>query len=210
MSFMDTTGSDLRSRIVSHMNAWDVGVSFVETQDTGQIRISRGPGGYWSYLGTDVLLIPKNRPTMNLQDFTMNTSDREFKRVVRHETGHTLGMPHEHMRKDIVDLLDREKTYEYFRRTQGWDRTTVDQQVLTPLEDRTLFRTPVDQTSIMCYQLSGEITKNGRAIPGGLDINGTDRAFAVERYPKASSDVSYATREAADDWDASEDVAAPF
>ena len=60
-------------------------------------RISRGSEGYWSYLGTDIRLIPRNRPTMNLQGFTMNTSESEYKRVVRHETGHTLGFPHEHI-----------------------------------------------------------------------------------------------------------------
>ena len=39
---------------------------------------------------------------MNLEAFTMQTPDSEFHRVVRHEAGHTLGFPHEHMRKAIV------------------------------------------------------------------------------------------------------------
>ena len=66
VSFMESTPSDLRARIVSHLNAWTrTGcITFAQTQGTGQVRISRGPGGYWSYLGTDVLLIPQNRPTM--------------------------------------------------------------------------------------------------------------------------------------------------
>jgi len=55
--------------------------------------------GYWSYLGTDILHIPKNRPTMCLENFSMDTLESEYKRVVRHETGHTLGFPHEHMRR---------------------------------------------------------------------------------------------------------------
>ena len=46
---------------------------------------------------------------MNLEAFTMDTPDSEFFRVVRHETGHTLGFPHEHMRKAIIDRLDPEK-----------------------------------------------------------------------------------------------------
>lgn len=87
VSFVETTPADLRRRIVSHLNAWTRtgGVRFAETAGVGQVRISRGPGGYWSYLGTDVLLIPRGRPTMNLQSFTMNTSETEYKRVVRHE-----------------------------------------------------------------------------------------------------------------------------
>ena len=55
--------------------------------------------GYWSYLGTDVLHIPVDQQTMNLQGFTERTPESEYRRVVRHETGHTMGFPHEHMRR---------------------------------------------------------------------------------------------------------------
>ena len=215
VSFMESTPSDLRARIVSHLNAWTrTGcVTFAQTQGTGQVRISRGPGGYWSYLGTDVLLIPQNRPTMNLQSFTMNTAESEFKRVIRHEAGHTLGAPHEHMRKELVARIDRQKAYDYFRRTQGWSQQQVDQQVLTPLDDRSIFGTPSDQTSIMCYQLPGAITKDGRPIVGGLDINATDFDFIGRIYPKAGHGLMTTPDEMhthdggqADDWDSSEDV----
>jgi hypothetical protein len=147
------------------------------------VRISRAAGGYWSYLGTDILHISTSRQTMNLEGFTMNTPESEFKRVIRHETGHTLGFPHEHMRREIVALIDREKAYDYFRRTQGWSQSMVDQQVLTPLDERSIFGTPTDQTSIMCYQLPGSITKDGNPVLGGTDINPTDSSFAKRIYP---------------------------
>jgi hypothetical protein len=209
---METTPANLRTRIISHMNAWTRtgSISFVWTSGTGQIRISRGGGGYYSYLGTDVLLIPKNRQTMNLQSFTMNTPESEYKRVVRHETGHTLGCPHEHMRKALVARLDPQKAYDYFLRTQGWDKATVDAQVLTPLDERSLMSTPPDQTSIMCYQLPGSITRDGRPILGGNDINATDYAFIGKIYPKAGAAFAMAEGEASvelgDEWDESEDV----
>jgi hypothetical protein len=183
VSFTEQTPSDLRTRIISHLNAWGCGIQYAFTTGTGQVRISRGAGGYWSYLGTDILHIATNRQTMNLEGFTMNTPESEFKRVIRHEGGHTLGFPHEHMRRQLVALIDPEKAYRYFQRTQGWSRTVVDQQVLTPLDDASIFATPPDQTSIMCYQLPGEITKNGTPIIGGLDINATDRAFGLRIYP---------------------------
>lgn len=78
------------------------------------------------------------RQTMNLQAFTMGKSESEYKRVVRHETAHTLGFPHEHMRRQLVARIDPDKAYEYFLRTQGWPKPVVDAQVLTPLDDRTI------------------------------------------------------------------------
>lgn len=186
VSFMEPTPADLRKKILSHMNAWNktACISFVETSGIGNVRISFGGGGYWSYLGTDILHVPKNMQTMNLEGFSMDTDDSEFYRVVRHETGHTLGFAHEHMRKAIINMIDKEKAYIYFEKTQGWDRKTVDEQVLTPLNGKSIMGTPPDQTSIMCYHLPGSITKDGKPIIGGTDINETDYKFAARLYPK--------------------------
>ena len=155
VSFMESTPPDLRARILSHMNEWAKSgcINFVWTQGVGQVRVSRSGGGYWSYLGTDILHIPQDRQTMNLQDFTMNTLESEYRRVIRHETGHTLGFPHEHMRQELIAKIDPNKAYDYFLRTQGWNRAMVDAQVLTPLDQKSILGTPPDQTSIMCYQL---------------------------------------------------------
>jgi Astacin (Peptidase family M12A) len=206
VSFMETTPADLKARIISHMNAWAdyCCITFVGTNGTGDVRISRGPGGYYSYLGTDILHIPKNRQTMNLQGFTMNTRESEYNRVVRHETGHTLGFPHEHMRKDLVARIDPAKAYKWFLQTQGWDKAMVDAQVLAPLDEGSLMGTPVDETSIMCYQLPGTITKDGQPITGGTDINETDSEFAGKIYPKPDHMAA-----AHEDWAESEDVEVP-
>jgi hypothetical protein len=187
VSFTESTPADLQERILSHMNAWTKcgSISFVLTKQTGNVRVSRKAGGYWSYLGTDILHIPKNRQTMNLEGFTMSTPESEYKRVVRHETGHTLGFPHEHMRTALVARIDPDKAYKWFLANQGWDKATVAAQVLTPLKDASLMGTPADQTSIMCYQLPGMITKDGKPITGGIDINPIDCKFCGSIYPKA-------------------------
>jgi hypothetical protein len=216
VSFIENTPPELRARILSHMNEWAKSgcINFVWTQGVGQVRISRSGGGYWSYLGTDILHIPQDRQTMNLQDFTMNTPDSEYKRVIRHETGHTLGFPHEHMRQELIAKIDPNKAYDYFLRTQGWNRDMVDAQVLTPLDQKSILGTPPDQTSIMCYQLPGSITRDGRPIIGGTDINPTDAGFAARIYPKPGGQGAGAAAAAcaehvqADDWDESEDVPA--
>jgi hypothetical protein len=211
VSFMERTPADLRSRILQHMNAWTqtACISFVETSQDADVRISREGAGYWSYLGTDIQLVPKGQRTMNLQEFSMSMPESEYRRVVRHETGHTLGFPHEHMRKGLVARIDPRKAYPYFLADQGWDKAAVDTQVLTPLDDASLMGTPEDQTSIMCYQLPASITKDGKPIIGGTDINPTDFAFAGRIYPKAGATAAAAaipTNHATGDWDPSEDV----
>lgn len=191
VSFMEKTDQALRDLIIQHMNAWSdyANVTFAYSQSGGEVRISRGGGGYWSYLGTDILHIPKGQQTMNLEGFVLKTPLSEYKRVIRHETGHTLGFPHEHMRKEIVGLLDPAKTIAYFERTQGWSQQEIQDQVLTPIDDATITGTPTDVNSIMCYQLPGEITISGQPIPGGLDIDPSDGAFAGKIYPKAQGPV---------------------
>lgn len=204
-----TTPADLKARILSHMNAWQIGITFMQTQGVGQIRIAFGPGGYWSYLGTDVLLIPKHQPTMNLEGFTMKTPESEFKRVIRHETGHTLAFPHEHMRKELIERIDPQKAYDYFLKTQGWNKTVVDQQVLTPLSEESIMGTPPDQTSIMCYQLPGSITRDGLPIVGGIDINATDSIYAKKMYPTFTKPDCAVVLQKPEFWDESEDVSEP-
>jgi hypothetical protein len=192
VQFLDNPPASLRTRIVRHLNAWSktANVQFTETRGTGQVRIARldsppDMSGYWSWVGTEILEIPADEPTMNLEGFTMRTSDAEFRRVVRHEAGHTLGFDHEHMRRELVSRIDRRKAVAFFDETQGWTPEEVDQQVLTPLEERSIMGTTrADPNSIMCYHIPGSITKNGRAIVGGKDINANDFRFAGSIYPK--------------------------
>lgn len=86
----------------------------------------------------------------------------------------------------------------------------VNQQVLTPLSNMSIFGTPADQTSIMCYQLPGSITRDGRPITGGVDINATDYAFAGRIYPKPPSfqpgSGSAEGPSASEQWPETEDV----
>jgi Astacin (Peptidase family M12A) len=190
VGFLDNPSADLRARVLQHMNAWSktANVQFVETNTDPQVRIAREGGengGYWSYLGTDILSIPANEPTMNLEGFTMKTLESEYHRVVRHETGHTMGFPHEHMRKELVQKIDPDKAIAFFGATQGWSPEEVRQQVLTPIEESSLLGTAhADPKSIMCYQIPGSITRDGKPILGGTDIDNNDFAFAAKIYHK--------------------------
>jgi hypothetical protein len=192
VGFLDNPPADLRKRILQHMNAWNktANVKFVESKTSPQVRIARMggvDGGYWSYTGTDILHIRPGDPTMNLEGFTMAMPESEFHRVVRHETGHTMGFPHEHMRKALIEKIDRDKAIAYFMATQGWSEEEVIAQVLTPIEESALMSTAADPKSIMCYQIPGEVTKDGKPIIGGKDIDPSDFKFAGTIYPKKKS-----------------------
>ncbi|MDY6945020.1 MAG: M12 family metallopeptidase [Pseudomonadota bacterium] len=194
--FLDGPSSALQKRILLHMNVWgkSANVSFVSTRGDAQVRISRldrpeSMAGYWSYVGMQILGIQnQDEPTLNLEGFTMDVSEAEFKRVVRHEAGHTLGFEHEHMRKELVKRIDRNKAVRYFDLMQGWTARETMEQVLTPLSTRSIMGTSeADPVSIMCYHVPGAITKDGKAILGGRDINRKDYAFAGTVYPKKVS-----------------------
>jgi hypothetical protein len=192
VQFLDSPSPALRSKILLHMNAWSktANIRFTETRRDGMVRIARlnrpvEMAGYWSYVGTEILGIGKDEPTLNLEGFTMRTEDEEFLRVVRHEAGHTLGFEHEHMRSDLVKKINRSKAFAYFARTEGWSRKETLEQVLTPLSAKSIIGTSEsDPLSIMCYDVPGEITKDGKPIRGGDDINLNDYRFAGRIYPK--------------------------
>jgi hypothetical protein len=193
VQFLDAPSVALRRKILAHMNAWSerADVAFVETRGVGEVRIARlddppEDAGYWSYVGTEILGIEDDAPTMNLEGFTMRTPEAEFRRVVRHEAGHTLGFDHEHMREELVRRIDRRKAIAYFRREFGWSAAETQEQVLTPLSRSSILgTTEADPDSIMCYQVPGSITRDGEPIAGGEDINPRDHAFAARIYPRA-------------------------
>ena len=185
---MDNPSAALRSRILLHMNAWGkaANVVFSGAEGIGQVRIAPGPSGGVGRLlvaiGTEILEIPEDEPTLNLEGFTMRTSEGEYRRVVRHEAG-TRWVWHEHMRSDIVKRIDRAKAIKYFDCTESWSAEDVEEQVLTPLSKKSLM---ARRRATVYHVLSapGSIMKDGKAVPGGLDINPQDAAFATSLYPK--------------------------
>ena len=188
VSFLDDAEQDLQELILSHMNSWQesCNVTFTLVASGGDVRIARAADGYWSYLGTDIQTIAADQPTMNLENFSMDTPDSEYRRVVRHETGHTLGFPHEHTRTEIVNRIDRDKAIAFYGQApNNWTPEMVIAQVLTPLDNSALLATQLaDENSIMCYALPADIMTDGVGVPGGTDIDPSDSQFAGSVYPR--------------------------
>lgn len=188
VAFLEQAPLDLKERVLSHANAWgefaNVKFNLTSNPNNAHVRITREGQGYWSYLGRDVLGINVSQPTMCLQGFTAAMPESEYRRVVRHEFGHTLGCPHEHARQGIVARLDQQKTIAWGRQVLGWNEQMVRSQILTPLNEASLMGSPLtDETSIMAYQLPGSITTDGRPVLGGSDFSATDKQYMATFYP---------------------------
>lgn len=152
------------------------------------IRISFRQVGYWSYVGTDALLIDKSRPTMGLQNLDLQLPlDEQRTGIIRHEVMHALGALHEHQHPgaSCAEELD-------------WDRVAVSlgwnsQQMKTNFE-QLLFGDEVitnkyDKSSIMHYQLPATYWKYGAIASCYLPFSNTklsegDKQMLKAVYPK--------------------------
>jgi hypothetical protein len=190
VGFMDNPPADLRAKILAHMNLCGkvANIRYREAAvSLAEVRIARWESSYYSYLGPDILHIPKGQPTMMLGNFTMRTPDSEFMRVVPHEAFHSCGCPHEHARKAIVSRLDPAKVIAAFGRSQGWSEAEIRQQILTPLEESSIMgTTSAEEDSIMTYSFGGNLTRDGKPIVGGTRITDSDHAFMARVYPRAT------------------------
>jgi len=74
------------------------------------------------------------------------------------------------MRQALVNKIDPQKAIDFFKRTQGWSEEEV-RAGTHPAGRIQLTRHYARSNSIMCYQIPGELTKDGNPIIGGKDID---------------------------------------
>ena len=109
--------------------------------------------------------------------------EREIRRLILHEFGHSLGLIHEHSSPVAGSFFkDPELVYAYYQRTQGWDRAMVDQNVLTVYSRSQISNlTQFDPDSIMLYQFPPEITSRPTKV--NYELSTLDKALIGELYP---------------------------
>ena len=190
VQFLDNPSAECKRLILAAAGEWSkyCNIKFVESNQ-GIIRVLRDPReGLWSYLGTDALRVPANQHTMNLGGFTESTPWEEYTRGGTHEFGHSIGCAHEHLRRTIIQRIDRQKAYDFFRQRAGWDEQTTTVNVLRPIEERFALMTPLsDENSVMCYALPGEIMIDCIPVRGGTQLSDTDKTFIAQVYPLPST-----------------------
>lgn len=163
---------------------------FVDSGDA-EIRVNVNDNRRsWSYVGTENLAIPANKPTMNFGWLTDTTPDMEFSRVIVHEFGHALGCIHEHQSPAGGIPWDKEKAYAYYSSGNNSDRETVDRNIFDYYSFTISRFSDVDKSSIMMYEIQKSITTNGYFTVSNTKLSDTDKTFIATVYPPSGAATS--------------------
>lgn len=192
------TGSPaLQQRVMAVAKQWEhyanIRFNFVSSGPANiRVRLSEGEGHY-SYLGTYCNLIDQAKETLVL-DTTDLVSQPAFQGTVLHEFGHALGLLHEHFSPISGIRWNKEKLYESYRKTQGWDKNQVDYQVFRTYNQSYTNGTSYDKKSIMHYPIYSWETLDGYSVPWNRSLSSGDKELIAALYPKRGKRQNEVTR----------------
>ena len=180
---------EVKDRIIRHAKIWmeyaNIEFDFRQRKKPADVRIAfDSEDGSWSLLGTELLSEDKSLPTMNFGWLTPRTDDLEYNRVVLHEFGHTLGCIHEHERPDNGIPWDKPKVYAYYKKTDGWSKEEVDEQVFSKYDITQIRASKLDKKSIMMYPVPEQLTRGNFHIGWNNGLSEGDKKFIARLYPK--------------------------
>jgi hypothetical protein len=190
--FLDGSKSQ-KSRVEAISREWEqyttVKLKFVKT-GPAEIRISFvADSGSWSAVGNDALVAEyfgKTAPTMNYGWLRDDTDEDEYRRVVLHEFGHTLGAIHEHQSPGAGGLKwDKAAVYKAFSGPpNNWSKADIDQNILDRYSRSQTNFTNFDPKSIMLYGFPPELFTDHKGTSSNGELSSTDKKFMKSQYKK--------------------------
>lgn len=181
--FLEGGSSTARQRILTVFQEISGFTSLKFTSSSKQsadLRISfvRGAGS-WSYIGTDALLIPENRSTMNIgwEDSSLG--------VYRHEIGHALGLIHEHQSPAKGIKWNRDQVIKDLSGPpNNWSVAQIEHNVLNAADPNKTNYTSFDSESVMLYSFPSSWTLDGVGTKDNPNWSDTDKKHLGELYPR--------------------------
>jgi hypothetical protein len=138
--------------------------------------------GSFSKLGRYAQAVDRKERTMNLGWMTMTLNEDQARAVVLHEFGHALGLVHEHMNPAQTIDWNKEKVRADLRASQGWPDDKIDANMFYRYDQKEIFSTDVDATSIMMYPIPRSWTKNGFTVGFNTRLSAADKALIRQAY----------------------------
>jgi hypothetical protein len=150
-------------------------ISFVETPEQANVRISFDPnGGAWSLVGTDHRE-QKSGATMNLGWLDVST--------IIHEFGHLLGMIHEHQNPYGQTIMwDENKVFKWAKDTQGWSEQTTRDNIINKYDKSSINGSNFDPLSIMLYFFPASLTLNNVGTNQNFRLSSEDVIWIDKVY----------------------------
>ena len=181
--------SKVQDRVLRAAREWaqHANVQFAAVADAdAEVRISFKEPGVWSFMGTDALGLPANRPSVNFGWLTPDTDERELRRAVLHEFGHVLGLVHEYQNPNaeipwnktaVIRLMSGPPNY--------WDRQAIEINLFGKANIPATSYREYDPKSIM---MLGAFDKSFFTRPFAIEQNDelseSDKAFIAKLYPR--------------------------
>jgi hypothetical protein len=104
--------------------------------------------------------------------------------TVLHEFGHAIGLLHEQSYPGGIKWKKTDEVYEWYQKTQGWDKEKVDAQVFKVSDVFYTNGTSYDSKSIMQYAVEAWQTTDGFFIGSNNELSTGDKALVSALYPK--------------------------
>ncbi len=139
-------------------------------------RWSFQPGAAYSYIGKDCEMVGQNYVTGNVG------FQNQLNSVSEHETGHSIGLGHEHLNPQGGICLN-EAVVIADMAAQGWSEAQTRFNIIDKYKAADVYSTAFDNQSVMGYNLRSSWVCNGIPITAGNKISAGDRAFIAQRYP---------------------------